>query len=285
VKQVTVVIPAYNAAPWLKETLNSVLSQSVEELEVLLIDDGSTDDTAEQALQLAKHDPRLRVIQKSNTGVSDTRNTGLHEASGEFIVFLDADDVLPKGFLSTRVDYLRTHAACALCGSDIVILGKNGTVQQTDMHAPGEAMLREILLYAPEISSIPGNMMYRTSELRKHGLLFDSRLSSLADKFFLIGVASKGLRCGYFSGSPLHYRVHAASMSHRLTPAIFRENKVYLERILEEIQLPVELRRQVMIRNYYILAGMARRLHIYNECVVFAIRWALSGITRFFAIR
>jgi hypothetical protein len=158
-------------------------------------------------------------------------------------------------------------------------------VQQTNMHAPGDAMLQEILLYAPEISSIPGNIMYRTAELHKHGLLFDSRLSSLADKFFLIGAASKGLTCGYFSGSPLYYRVHAASMSHRLTPAIYKENKLFLELILEEIQLPGILRRQVMIRNYYILAGMSRQLKLYAACIVFAARWAWSGLARFLTVR
>lgn len=270
---ITVVIPAFNASTWIVETLRSVLEQDAPEIEVILVDDGSTDDTAKLVTRIAENDPRLRIIGKHNTGVSDTRNAGLREAKGRYVVFLDADDVLSDGFLKTRMDFMDAHPEIDICGSDIEQLNESGTRTPTGTHAPGENALQEILLYDPVVSSVPGNMMYRVSSLRKHDLHFETRLSSLADKYFLVCAANKGLRCAYVPGSPLYYRVHSSSMSYRLTQGIYAEDQRYVRMLIEQELIPLHIQSRVLAANYYILAGMARRLTCYADCVRYLVKW------------
>ena len=92
---VSVVIPAYNAEKTIGRLLGCVLNQTWQAQQVILVDDGSKDRTAEIAEKTAKNDPRLTVIRQENLGVSATRNTGLKRCAGKYIRFVDADDTLP----------------------------------------------------------------------------------------------------------------------------------------------------------------------------------------------
>ena len=94
---ISVVIPAYNAGQFLDETLESVLSQTYENWECIIVNDGSTDKTESIAKKWCEKDARFRYFYKENSGASDTRNLGIKEARGEYIAFLDADDLyLPE---------------------------------------------------------------------------------------------------------------------------------------------------------------------------------------------
>jgi len=89
---VSIVMPAYNAGPYIEETIRSVQGQTHQNWELIVVDDGSTDETAEKVEAVAQHDPRVKLLRQANAGKSAARNTGLDLASGEFITFLDADD-------------------------------------------------------------------------------------------------------------------------------------------------------------------------------------------------
>jgi glycosyltransferase involved in cell wall biosynthesis len=90
---VTVVIPAYNAAATIGSTLASVTAQTHGNLEIIVVDDGSSDQTAALVIRLAKRDPRIRLLQKENAGLAAARNTGIEQANGGFIAPVDADDI------------------------------------------------------------------------------------------------------------------------------------------------------------------------------------------------
>jgi glycosyltransferase involved in cell wall biosynthesis len=115
---VSVVIPAFNAAMHIGRALDSVLAQDYSPLEILVVDDGSTDDTA--AL-VEDRFPFVKVISQSNAGVAAARNTGLSAASGELICFLDADDGWFPGKLHAQVSYLRAHPEVALVYHDWLV--------------------------------------------------------------------------------------------------------------------------------------------------------------------
>ncbi len=100
-------MPTYNCAPYIGEAIASVLRQTWETWELIIIDDGSTDDTSTVLAQ--NTDPRIRVYRQAHRGVSAARNKGLSEARGDFITFLDADDVLPQGSLRDRAEFLSSH--------------------------------------------------------------------------------------------------------------------------------------------------------------------------------
>ncbi len=109
---ISVIIPAYNAAPWLAATLNSVLGQTVRDFEILVIDDGSRDATPEI---LAQFGPPVRAISQQNAGVSASRNRGLAEARGHYVAFLDADDVWKPAKLDRQLAALQANPGFRAC--------------------------------------------------------------------------------------------------------------------------------------------------------------------------
>jgi glycosyltransferase involved in cell wall biosynthesis len=117
----TVVIPVYNVAPYLAECLDSVLGQSLTDLEVIAVDDGSTDGCLEILQQYAARDPRLRVLTQPNAGQGAARNHGVSEARGGFLTFCDSDDTVPRSAYKAMVRTLRRS------GSDFVV----GAAQRT----------------------------------------------------------------------------------------------------------------------------------------------------------
>lgn len=103
---VSVIIPAYNAEAYVLEAIRSVQAQDYAPLEIVLVDDGSRDRTVERVRAAA---PEVRIVSQPNAGVAAARNTGLREARGEYICFLDADDGWFAGKLAAQVDYLARH--------------------------------------------------------------------------------------------------------------------------------------------------------------------------------
>lgn len=111
---VSVVIPAYNAAWCVCKAIDSVLEQDFKDYEVIVVDDGSTDDTAGA---LVKYGDAIRVLRKANGGLSSARNAGIKEARGEYIAFLDADDWWLPQKLGRQVELMRTHPEFGFCST------------------------------------------------------------------------------------------------------------------------------------------------------------------------
>ena len=106
---VSIIIPAYNTAPYIHRAIESSLRQTHSSVEVLVIDDGSTDDTLEVARPFAEKDSRVRVYHQENKGVSAARNCGIREAKGEYLVFLDSDDWLEDDAVETLLEESGKH--------------------------------------------------------------------------------------------------------------------------------------------------------------------------------
>jgi glycosyltransferase involved in cell wall biosynthesis len=114
---VSVIIPVYQAEKYLWHCAESVMEQSYKNIEIILIDDGSTDRSPDICDNLARMDQRVRVIHQSNGGVSSARNTGLHNARGEYIAFLDSDDFLHRHFIKYLLFLsLKHQAQMSACG-------------------------------------------------------------------------------------------------------------------------------------------------------------------------
>ncbi|MBO6133751.1 MAG: glycosyltransferase family 2 protein [Lachnospiraceae bacterium] len=113
---ISVIIPVYNVEKYLRRCVKSVLSQTYKNLEVLLIDDGSTDRSPDICDELAKKDKRIRVIHQENRGVASTRNNGVRAASGDLIAFIDSDDFVTKDYLDVLYqDMVNTGSDIAVC--------------------------------------------------------------------------------------------------------------------------------------------------------------------------
>jgi glycosyltransferase involved in cell wall biosynthesis len=138
--RVSVVVASYNAAAFIKATLRSALDQSFENLEVLVIDDGSSDNTAEIVRRIAASDQRLRLIEQNNTGLAAVRNRGAREARAALVAYLDHDDLWHPKKLSLQVALLDAHpeAAVASCYSAIVDEDHNCTGWRYGGNADGD---------------------------------------------------------------------------------------------------------------------------------------------------
>ena len=129
---VSVVIPTYNRALLVERAVRSVLSQSWTELEVLVVDDGSVDDTRERLWKL--DDTRMRIIRKENGGVSSARNEGLRAAQGEILALLDSDDWWRPDKLSRQVDFM-LRGGFAVCQTDEIWIRRGKRVNPGKKHA------------------------------------------------------------------------------------------------------------------------------------------------------
>ena len=110
-KMISVIIPVYNVALYLEECLNSVVSQSYTNLEIILIDDGSTDHSGAICDQFASIDSRIKVIHQKNAGAAAAKNAGLRAATGEYLSFVDSDDYLESGAFALMVNILEKYGA------------------------------------------------------------------------------------------------------------------------------------------------------------------------------
>lgn len=120
---VTVVMPAYNVAPYLRDAVDSVRAQTCTDWELLIVDDGSTDATATIARECAALDPRIRVVHQENRGLSGARNTALRLGRGQFFSLLDSDDLWEPGFLESQIDAFARFPETALVSGSARLLG------------------------------------------------------------------------------------------------------------------------------------------------------------------
>jgi glycosyltransferase involved in cell wall biosynthesis len=164
--QITVLMPAYNAGKYIREAITSVLQQSFRDFELLVVNDGSTDDTLSIALSF--HDARVVVINKEHAGIASALNTGLKLASAPYIARFDADDVCLPNRLETQLDFLHDHPGYVLVGSDAEYILENGDFLfnfKCIAHSD-EEIKNKLYVYCPFIHS---SVMYRRDEVIKAG--------------------------------------------------------------------------------------------------------------------
>lgn len=111
--KVSVVIPCFNQAPYLKEAVSSVIRQSYQNWEIIIVNDGSTDNSEDIAKECAATDSRIVYISQPNQGASTARNTGIKASKGKYILPLDGDDTIETDYLTKAVEYLEAHPECA----------------------------------------------------------------------------------------------------------------------------------------------------------------------------
>lgn len=151
---VSVIVPTYNRARLIQEAIDSVLSQDYPNFELIVIDDGSTDNTA--AIVGTINDLRLRYVQQNNRGRSNARNHALSLARGDFITFLDSDDLYLPRKISLQVDYLLTHPGTGMIYTSAYCIDDDGNMLQHKYEATVSGMIYEqIAFFQPVTITLP----------------------------------------------------------------------------------------------------------------------------------
>ena len=180
--QLSVIVPVYNAEKTLARCLDSILNQSYTGFELLLINDGSKDSSANICGQYAKMDERITAIHTHNGGVSSARNTGLDFAKGAYITFIDSDDKIESEYLERLMKFC--EADLVLCSS--VTFPKNKkTIFQDAMYSAADDIGTCLSKYIVAGFTYPWGKLYRNSIIKDQKLKFDSNLYIGEDTLFI----------------------------------------------------------------------------------------------------
>lgn len=207
---VSIIIPAFNAARTIGEALDSVLAQSWQAWEVIVIDDGSTDDTA--ACISRYTDTRIRVHPQENRGLSAARNAGIERARGELIAFLDADDRILPSKLESQVRYLNAHPEIGLVAGGALRTDEQWRILH---RAPGRGRELNIADFALKNQFPVHASIIRRSSLEKAGN-FDEQLRAAEDWDIHCRLLLAGSRVTQLEEIVCEYRVMPGSMSANL---------------------------------------------------------------------
>jgi len=212
---VSVMMPAYNAEAFIGQAIESVIAQSNPLWELVIVDDGSNDRSAEIASGYG--DPRIRVIRQKNGGEAAARNTALKHMRGEFLAFLDADDLYLPNHLETTVAYLSSHPQVDGVYTDGYYVDQTGRQLQTlasRRRGPFEGNLFEEVVYGSDVFGPPACVVLRTNLIVAHSLLFDEKIIIGPDWDFFTKYAEVG-KFGYVDEITCLYRLHTTNISVR----------------------------------------------------------------------
>ena len=226
-KKVSIIIPCYNCEKYIIKTLESAVSQDYTNIEIIVINDGSTDNCS--SIVKTVKDDRIHLIEQENQGVSFSRNKGIAMAKGEYVVFLDADDLLHPSFLEKRVFSLSKSTAIA-CASSVVLVDKNGEKIEENKNYFAANKSSQILKFNDGIVTCPSSYLFKTEFIKKHKITFNKNLQSSADKYFLLEVLKHG-EIELINDSPMYYRVLNTSMSQKITNALLEDQIAFYNEI------------------------------------------------------
>ena len=254
--RISAIVPTYNCGRWLKECIDSILGQDAPVMELIVVDDGSTDDTAR--IVHAFGDGRIRYFRQDHAGVSRARNVGLAKARGDALAFLDADDLWPDNYLGTMLAHLEQSPNCGLAYSRVLNVYPDG--RQKEFQPPESCPSGKITcqLYQRFLVWVQACVMRRAC---LEGMWFDERLHIGEDADLLLRLS---LRTSFLFVPDVRVtrRIRSDSLSQH--PDHFRMNRVDGIRIYERFYhrlggkdcIPSRLARGRLSRAY---ARLARR--------------------------
>jgi glycosyltransferase involved in cell wall biosynthesis len=252
---VSVIIPAYNIAPFIGETLDSVFAQTFKDFEVIVVNDGSPD-TSEFERALAPYAARVRYFAQENRGAGAARNHGLREARGEYVAFLDGDDLWLPDYLQEQLKFIR-GGGFDLVYTDALLFGDSPLAGKTYMEtAPSRGPVTFLSLIRNKCNVITSGVVARRRTVVEAGL-FDEGLRNAQDFELWARLAKRGARIAYQRKVLLRYRYHEGSLSGDVlnrarrewrvtrqiadTYEVTPEERAELERMMELQQATLEL--------------------------------------------
>ena len=224
---VSIVVPMFNAELYIKEALDSIFNQTYQNIEIIAVDDGSTDGTSRIVKEYSERDNRCKYIYLHNSGVSTARNNGILHATGEFITFFDADDIMLPHKIAAQIEFLMNHPDIPIVLTDYHNFTHNGEYKQThfmtcpqlsklintdpqkDSIVIEPAKARSIL--AVENFTIADSPLLRREVITQVGK-FDEGLKACEDFEFTYRIAAK-YQIGILNCVGFKRRVHGNNMS------------------------------------------------------------------------
>ena len=270
--KVSVIVPIYNTKKYLDRCFDSIMNQTESDLEIILIDDGSTDDSGKICDAYAQKDKRFRVLHKKNGGVSSARNSGIDIMSGNYCCFVDSDDYISENYISVLLNNLKSYSGdISVCGLSKTDVAENSNRVTVLNHRESQLSLFN---ETDGIKGYIGGKLFKTDIIKKNSIKFDENQSLAEDLLFLFDYImccqSDSTVC--VSDSKLYYYESSSmgTLAGRGREDVFNEKWCdainACEKILEKIPNDKKrLRRAVKLEKTMQCATMIRIMANYDE--------------------
>lgn len=180
---ISIIVPVYNAEKYIDRCINSIITQSVTDIELILVDDGSPDSCPEICDNWAKKDSRIKALHKKNGGVSSARNCGLDAVSGDLVTFVDSDDTLPDGALGTMAQLMADDIDFVICSHNEVKLNPKAHIEKEQTFKAQEIKTDKFIEF-DETTWWPWGKMFRADIIKENNIRFDTNLTFGEDHAF-----------------------------------------------------------------------------------------------------
>ena len=210
---ISVLMPVYNSEKFLEETVQTVINQSYTNWELILVDDGSTDNSKKLCDELRKKENRIKFIDKKNTGVSDTRNVALKNAKGQYVVFVDSDDLIHEDYLKILINSIeKNNSDISVCNFIERKISNTGKVEDITR----EFYLKEVMEMSEMKDYIMDfgnsgllnplwNKIYKREIIENNNITFDEKVETGEDFIFNLQYFRKVKKISFIKDSLYYY--------------------------------------------------------------------------------
>ncbi|MCI8950954.1 MAG: glycosyltransferase family 2 protein [Lachnospiraceae bacterium] len=251
---ISIIVTAYNVERYIKECIESILNQTYQDIEIIVVDDGSSDLTAEIVKRICDENSFVHYIYQVNSGVSVARNTGIIQANGDFIMFVDGDDLIESSIVATLISEIDDNtdivANCCVCfneeGSEYVnrFFLDDFIADSIESKEPLYLQLMKTEAEQPENQTIftaigvPWGKLYRTSFLKCNQLRFNSNLRRMQDNVFNMYCFRAARKIKYINSPLYRYRIdHIFGYTIGYSPEVYyhvlQEREMFFEKYPE----------------------------------------------------
>lgn len=246
-KKVSVIVPIYNVEKYLCDCLDSILAQKHKNIEVILIDDGSTDSSSYICDRYVEIDSRIKVIHQKNNGVSRARNLGIGYMTGDYVVFIDSDDYLSNNYISHLINLIDNNRRCELALCSLLMVNENGEkIDNQRYFFKNNIFSAEDYtkyLFASDVFGYQGNLcnkIFSVELIKKYKINFDEKIYYNEDRLFICKYLTY---CNFVCMSNKNYYFYR---QHSLS-AMGKIEKEFSYRMLTEIEAYEKMK--ILIKN------------------------------------
>ena len=293
--KVSIVVPVYNGIKYIDECISSILSQSYKNIELIIVNDGSTDGSGNVCDAYAARDGRVVVIHSENKGQSNARNIGIDTSSGEFIFFADCDDCLDVDAIKVLVDVFNAHRVDVVVGNFSYLDGRTGYTRccrpvEEDRLFSKDEITKEIMHYMCRPGGYPMFMvawgkLYKTSIIKNNQLFFDTNVRIFEDIKYVCGYY-KLIKSMYYRSVIVytyrssHSTVSAGSQGVLGNPTVFKKAINYFADYLNSSGVDRDLLQRTIKHSLvsYAIRGMISIIFANGFGKVFENRRLISSI-------
>lgn len=259
---VSIIVPVYNGESYIERCLDSLLNQIYSDIEIIVVDDGSTDRTKEKLDEICQLDQRLRVITQNKQGVSSARNNGIDHANGKYIMFVDSDDWVDNRMVEILVENIETNMA-DVCLCNMVFEEKNLAEKNELLHKQNgiltETDIKKLVLDAisrlPDLSKSPKYMhcgtpwakLFRREFILKNNIRFPKHIHIGEDMIFVLDCLQLTNSVSYINCGLYHYINNQSSATRKYNPEMGNWYKDFFQ------ELQIHMIRQNILSGEYAL--------------------------------